>query len=187
MPKEFKRLPTNKAIGIVNNTDFSYSIAKILGQEVKSFGFNLDFAPVLDINSNPNNPVIGDRSFGAGPKLVATLGIETMSGIHSENIISVIKHFPGHGDTFTDSYTGLPIVNYNLGRLKNFEHVPFAEVINKSHDMLMVAHILFPKIDTQYPASMSKTIITDLLRNDMNFNGVIITDDMTMGAIIKKI
>lgn len=186
MPKEFKRLPTNKTIGAINNTTFSYSIGKILGQEAKSFGFNVDFAPVLDINSNSKNPVIGDRSFGPSPKVVAALGIETMKGIHSENIISVIKHFPGHGDTSTDSHTGLPIVDYDLTRLKSFELVPFADAINNSPDMVMVAHILFPKIDSQYPASMSKTIITNLLRNDMKFNGLVITDDMTMGAIVKK-
>jgi beta-N-acetylhexosaminidase len=186
MPPEFKRYPTNKVIGEINNTEFSYSVGKALGQEIKSLGFNMDFAPVLDINSNPKNPIIGDRSFGAASKVVTSLGIKTMKGIQSENIISVVKHFPGHGDTSVDSHKGLPVVNYNLNRLKSFELVPFAEAIGNSADMVMVAHILFPMIDSQYPASMSKTIITDILRTDMNFSGIVITDDMTMGAIVKN-
>ncbi|MBL4934533.1 beta-N-acetylhexosaminidase [Clostridium sp. YIM B02515] len=183
MSPSFEKFPTNKAIGQINNSTFSNSIGKAIGQEVKSFGFNLDFAPVLDINSNPKNPIIGDRSFGATSQVVTKLGIETMKGIRSENVIPVVKHFPGHGDTSVDSHTGLPIVNNDLARLKSFELVPFAEAIKNNVDMMMVAHILFPKIDSKYPATMSKTIITDVLKNSMKYKGLIITDDMTMGAI----
>ncbi|MCT8977856.1 beta-N-acetylhexosaminidase [Clostridium sp. CX1] len=183
MPPEFEKLPTNKAIGQINNSAFSYSMGKLLGQEVKAFGYNIDFAPVLDINSNPKNPVIGDRSFGPTSDIVTKLGIETMKGIRSENIIPAVKHFPGHGDTSVDSHTGLPVVNNDLTRLKNFELVPFAEAIKNNVDIIMVAHILFPKIDPKYPSSMSKTIITDVLRNSMKYDGIVITDDMTMGAI----
>jgi len=183
MPPGFEKFPTNKAIGQINNSTFSNSIGKSIGQEVKGFGFNLDFAPVLDINSNPKNPIIGDRSFGATSQVVTKLGIETMKGIRSENVIPVVKHFPGHGDTSVDSHTGLPILNNDLARLKSFELIPFAEAIKNNVDMIMIAHILFPKIDSKYPATMSKTIITDVLRNSMKYKGLIITDDMTMGAI----
>lgn len=186
MPHGFKRLPSNKAIGKINSSSYSYSIGKILGKEVKAFGYNIDFAPVLDINSNPKNTVIGDRSFGPSPEVVTKLGIQTMKGIQSQNIISAAKHFPGHGDTSVDSHTGLPIVNNDLKRLKNFELVPFEEAIQNNVDIIMAAHILFPKIDSKYPASMSKIILTNVLRDDMGYKGIIMTDDMTMGAIAKN-
>ncbi|GIM28557.1 glycoside hydrolase family 3 [Clostridium polyendosporum] len=186
IPKEFKKLPSNKLIGSINNKDFSYSIGSIIGEELKSFGYNMDFAPVLDINSNPKNPVIGDRSFGANEKVISELGVQTMKGIQSQGVIPVVKHFPGHGDTSVDSHLGLPVVNNDLNRLKTFELVPFKEVINNDADVVMIAHVLLPKIDQNNPSSLSKTIISDILRNQLDFNGVVVTDDMTMGAIAKN-
>jgi beta-N-acetylhexosaminidase len=186
MPTEFVKLPTNKAVGRVNNSSFSNKIRGILGLELKAFGLNVDFAPVLDINSNPHNHVIGDRSFGTNPSLVSKLGIQTMKGIQVQNIISVIKHFPGHGDTSVDSHVGLPIVYNDMKRLNSFALVPFSQAIKNGADMVMIAHILLPKIDPMNPASFSKTIITDVLRNSLRFNGVVITDDITMGAIAKN-
>ena len=186
MPKEFKKFPTNKVIGKINNEALSYKIGSTIACEIGSFGFNMDFAPVLDVNSNPNNPVIGNRSFGSNVNIVTRLGIQTMKGIQSQNIIPVVKHFPGHGDTSVDSHLGLPSVNNDLKRLKSFELVPFTEAIKNNADAVMIAHILLPKIDSENPSSLSKIIITDILRKDLNFNGVIITDDMTMGAIMKN-
>jgi beta-N-acetylhexosaminidase len=185
MPSEIKKLPTNKVIGKRNDGDFSYNIGKIIGEELKTFGFNMDFAPVLDINSNPNNPVIGDRSFGNNIDIINKLGIKTMEGMVSSNIIPVAKHFPGHGDTSVDSHVGLPVVNKNLMQLNDFELIPFNEAIKNNVDAIMVSHILLNKIDADFPASMSKVIITDILRENLKFQGVVITDDMTMGAIIK--
>jgi beta-N-acetylhexosaminidase len=186
MPNELKKLPSNKSIGKRNDSDFSYNIGKIIGEELKSFGFNMDFAPVLDINSNPTNPVIGDRSFGNNVDIVNKLGIKTMKGMMDSNIIPVVKHFPGHGDTFVDSHVGLPLVNKDLIKLNDFELIPFNEAIKNNVDAIMVSHILFNKIDVDFPASMSKVIITDILRENLKFKGVVITDDMTMGAIIKN-
>lgn len=186
MPPEFIKLPDNKKIGKVNSSKFSYKIGQIIAEELKSFGFNMDFAPVLDINSNPKNPVIGNRSFGSNPQIVTKLGIETMKGIKSGGIISCVKHFPGHGDTSTDSHVGLPIVDHDLKRLKSFELIPFDNAVRNNVDVIMAAHILLQKIDAKYPSSMSKTIITDILRNSLKFNGVVITDDMTMGAVTKN-
>jgi beta-N-acetylhexosaminidase len=186
VPKEFKKLPTNKEIGQKNNKALSNKIGGILAEEIRAFGFNMDFAPVLDINSNPKNPVIGDRSFGATPEVVSTLGLETMNGIKAGNVIPVVKHFPGHGDTSTDSHVGLPTVNNDLKRLESFEFKPFSQAIKSQVDAVMIAHILLPKIDNKNPSSMSKTIITDILRKKLNFNGVVVTDDMTMGAIMKN-
>lgn len=186
MPKDIKRLPTNKYIGSLNNKDLSYKVGEILGEQLSYFGFNMNFAPVLDINSNPNNPVIGDRSFGNNKDTVAILGTSTMKGIQSKNIISVVKHFPGHGDTSVDSHVNLPVVNYDINRLNSFEFVPFKTAIQNGADAVMVGHILLPKIDSKYPSSMSYEIVTNILRKDLGFNGLVVSDDMTMGAITEN-
>lgn len=186
MPGEFKKLPTNDAIGKMNNAGLSYKIGGVLAEEIKAFGFNVDFAPVLDVNSNPKNPVIGDRSFGADVNVVSRLGVKTMKGIQAGGVIPVVKHFPGHGDTSVDSHIGLPVIYNDMKRLKSLELIPFEYAIKNGADAVMIAHILLKKIDPLYPASLSKTIITDLLRKQLNFGGVIITDDMTMGAIVKN-
>ena len=146
----------------------------------------MNFAPVLDINSNPTNPVIGDRSFGSNVDIVNKLGIKTMQGMMDSNIIPVVKHFPWHGDTSVDSHVGLPVVNKDSTQLNTFELIPFKEAIKSNVDAIMVSHILLNKLDVNFPASMSKVIITDILRQDLKFQGVVITDDMTMGAIIKN-
>jgi beta-N-acetylhexosaminidase len=185
MPNEYVKIPTSKLIGQANSSDLSYDIGQLLGQEVNALGLNLDFAPVLDINSNPNNQVIGDRSFGSDPQLVGKLGLATMQGIESQNVISVVKHFPGHGDTSVDSHIGLPIVYNGRDRLESFELVPFQQAISNHAEMVMVAHILLPKIDSRYPASLSPTLISDWLKGRLGFQGVVITDDLTMGAIVK--
>ena len=183
LPGGLFNFPTNQEIGVINNSTFSYKVGTILGKELNGFGFNLDFAPVLDVNSNPKNPIIGDRSFGNNPDVVSKLGIQTMKGIQSQNIIATIKHFPGHGDTSVDSHLELPIVYKNLTELKKLELIPFERAIDNGADVVMVAHILLPQLDDHYPASMSKVIITDILRKQLGFSGVVITDDMTMKAV----
>lgn len=186
MPSDIKRLPTNKYIGSLNNKDLSYKVGEILGEQLSYFGFNMNFAPVLDINSNPNNPVIGNRSFGNNKDIVANLGTSTMKGIQSKNIISVVKHFPGHGDTSVDSHVNLPVVNYDINRLNSFEFVPFKTAIQNGANAVMVGHILLPKIDNKYTSSMSYEIVTNILRKDLGFDGLVVSDDMTMGAITEN-
>lgn len=186
MPKELKNIPANKVIGKINSKEFSYELGGLLAEKIKAFGFNMNFAPVLDINSNPKNPVIGDRAFGSDERVVSELGVETMKGMKAAGIIPVVKHFPGHGDTSVDSHVGLPSVDNDLERLKSFELIPFAKAIEDGADVVMAAHILLPEIDSEYPATLSKTIITDILRGQMNFDGVVITDDITMGAIAEN-
>ncbi len=183
LPGDLVNFPTNKEIGSINQSDFSYKVGTLLGKELNEFGFNLDFAPVLDINSNPNNPVIGDRSFGEDPDIVSNLGISTMKGIQSQHIIATIKHFPGHGDTSVDSHLELPVVNKGLDELESLELIPFEQAIKKGADVVMVAHILLPALDSTYPASLSEKVVTDILRKQLDFNGIIMTDDMTMEAI----
>lgn len=183
LPGGLHPIPANQKIGEINNPSFSYEIGSLLGRMVDAFGFNMNFAPVLDVNSNPDNPVIGERSFGADPETVSRLGIMTMKGMQKENIIPVIKHFPGHGDTSVDSHLALPVVNKTKAELEKVELVPFRRAVAEGADVVMIGHILFPKLDRTAPSSMSKTIITDLLRNELGFSGVVITDDMTMKAI----
>ncbi|MFZ5967727.1 MAG: beta-N-acetylhexosaminidase [Bacillota bacterium] len=186
MPKELKNLPTAKVIGKADQEALAFQVGQALAEKIKIFGFNMNFAPVLDINNNPKNPVIGDRSFGTEPEVVKRLGISMMQGMQGEGVISVIKHFPGHGDTSVDSHVGLPRVDKNIEELRSFELIPFAEAVKNGADGVMVAHILFPQVDPQYPSSLSKRVVTDILRKELAFNGVIMTDDMTMGAIAEN-
>ncbi|REB05154.1 beta-N-acetylhexosaminidase [Sporosarcina sp. BI001-red] len=183
LPKQVANLPTAASIGKTNESDYAFNIGGMLGKQLSQFGFNMNFAPVLDVNSNPNNPVIGDRSFSANPKVVSALGIQTMKGIEKQNVIPVVKHFPGHGDTSVDSHLELPKVNKTLKQLEQLELIPFKNAIEANADVVMVAHILLPQLDKTYPASMSAPIMTDLLRKQLGYNGLIMTDDMTMKAI----
>ncbi|WP_438432174.1 beta-N-acetylhexosaminidase [Gorillibacterium sp. sgz500922] len=183
LPDEFAKLPTNLKIGKANSTAFSKQIGGKIGEVLHGFGYNLNFAPVLDVNSNPDNPVIGDRSFSSSPSRVGTLGVATLQGLAEQQVIPVVKHFPGHGDTSVDSHIGLPVVNYGRDRLDQIELVPFKKAVQAGADAVMVAHILLPKFDDTYPASFSKAIIGGMLRKDLGFQGVVFTDDMTMGAV----
>ncbi|NEW04417.1 beta-N-acetylhexosaminidase [Paenibacillus sp. SYP-B3998] len=186
LPDEIVKTPPNKVIGNANSKEFAYSVGSLIGKELSAYGLNVDFAPDLDINSNPKNLIIGDRSFGENAAIVSTMGIQTMKGLQAQRVLPVVKHFPGHGDTSVDSHVGLPIVQNDLTRLRKLEFIPFAEAFKQQADAVMVAHILLPKVDDQYPATLSKKIMTDLLRKELGFEGVIMTDDMTMGAIIKN-
>jgi len=186
MPADLSKMPSSQKIGTLNNKELARRVGEILGQEVKEFGLNVNFAPVLDIYSNPKNTVIGDRAFGSTPELVSSLGIQVMKGIQEQDVIPVVKHFPGHGDTAVDSHIGLPRVDYDLERLRSFELVPFKEAVSQQVDGIMLAHILIPKIDPDYPASCSRAVITELLRTELNYQGVVITDDLTMGAILEN-
>ncbi|MNO71759.1 putative lipoprotein YbbD precursor [compost metagenome] len=186
MPDEYAKIPANGTVGASGNTAAAAMMGKLLAREVESAGFNMDFAPVLDINSNPDNPVIGDRSFGSTSAKVIELGIAEMQGIGSEGIVPVVKHFPGHGDTSVDSHLELPVVNKTASQLAKLEWLPFQAAIKEQADAVMVAHILYPKLDADRPASLSKVIIGQQLRKQMGFKGVVITDDLTMGAITKN-
>ncbi|MFJ7729681.1 beta-N-acetylhexosaminidase [Neobacillus sp. NPDC097160] len=186
MPAGIKNLPDSKVIGDKNNSKLAYQVGEAIGERVAAFGFNMTHAPVLDINSNAQNPIIGKRAFGSNEKTVSNIGIAEMKGIQSKNIIPVIKHFPGHGDTVVDSHKELPVVNHDMSELKKMELVPFKKAIKQNADMTMVAHILMQKIDQGNPSSLSRKVVTDLLRNTLHFNGVVITDDLTMGAILKN-
>lgn len=183
IPTSLSNLPSSERIGELNDVELSEQVGSLLAQKVKYFGINMNFAPVLDINNNSANEVIGDRSFGQTPYKVANLGVATMKGIESEGIVPVIKHFPGHGDTSVDSHYKLPIIDKSVQQLESFEWKPFKQAITAGADVIMTAHILFPALDDQFPATFSNKIIQGILRDQFNYDGLVITDDMAMGAI----
>lgn len=185
LPKQVTRIPSSGKIGKVDDPHFSYQIGQVIGTELKAFGFNMDFAPVLDVRNPSGTSVIGDRSFGSNKKVVSALGTATMKGIQSKGVVSVVKHFPGYGAATVDAHTGLPKVTLGEDQLNRVDWYPYRNVIANGADAVMVTHILLPKLDPNNPSSMSRIIITGMLRNKLGFQGVIITDDMTMGAIEK--
>lgn len=185
MPNEITSFPSAQSVGAANNDAYSYRFGQAIGLTLKSLGFNMNYAPVLDINSNPDNPVIGSRAFGADADTVSRHGIETMKGLQAERVAAVAKHFPGHGDTSVDSHLDLPVVDKSLKQLEQFELLPFVQAIKQDADAVMVAHLLLPKLDESNPASLSKPVITGLLRDKLGYEGVVMTDDMTMGGIVK--
>ena len=183
LPDDVEKFPSAFTIGLINDQQTAYENGKEIGYTLKRLGINLDYAPVLDIYSNENNTVIGYRAFSTEESIVSTMGIATMEGIEDADIIPVVKHFPGHGDTEVDSHYGLPIVYKTLEELRNFEFIPFVKAIESGCDVIMVSHIILNEVDSINPASLSKIVISDLLRKDMGFDKVVITDDMSMGAI----
>ena len=183
LPDDVEKFPSAFTIGLINDQQTAYENGKEIGYTLKRLGINLDYAPALDIYSNENNTVIGDRAFSTEESIVSTMGIATMEGIEDADIIPVVKHFPGHGDTEVDSHYGLPIVYKTLEELRNFEFIPFVKAIESGCDVIMVSHIILNEVDSINPASLSKIVISDLLRKDMGFDKVVITDDMSMGAI----
>ncbi|MBN1534647.1 MAG: beta-N-acetylhexosaminidase [Spirochaetes bacterium] len=178
------QFPGNMAAGIAGNPELVHLWARILGMQLRLMGVNMNLAPVLDVNNNPENPVINTRSFGSDPALVATLGIAYIRGLREALCIAVGKHFPGHGDTSLDSHRTLPSIGYGLDRLGALELVPFLEAIRAGVDCIMTAHIAYPSIlGNDEPATVSAFILRDLLRKEMGFRGLVITDDLEMNAI----
>lgn len=187
LAKNIKRFESAKSIGDKGDIKYAYENGKEIGKTLKEHKINMNFAPVLDIYSNSKNTVIGDRAFGNNEKIVETMGISTMQGLKDEEVIPVIKHFPGHGDTEVDSHIGLPVVEKSIDQLYNFEFVPFKKAIESGADAVMVSHISMKQIDDKNPATLSYDLITGILRNDMKFSNVIITDDMCMKAITNRL
>ena len=171
------------ALASTGNVENAYQAGLITGRELNAVGVNFDLAPVMDTNSNPDNPVIGVRSFGDQPETVATYGSAWIRGLE-ENAISCAKHFPGHGDTAVDSHLGLPTVDKSMDELEACELVPFKAAIDAGVSAIMTTHILFPQIEKGgVPATMSKTIMQEVLRGKLGFKGIIISDCMMMQAI----
>lgn len=184
-PVDMITVPSAMALGPLDEETIRES-ARITGKQLLEVGINTNYAPAVDININPQNPVIRTRSFGETPEMVARAGVATMRGFQDEGVIPTVKHFPGHGNTSIDSHYGLPIIDATLEELHEVELVPFKAAIAAGVPMIMTAHILFPALDTEYPATLSERILTGFLRNELGFTGVIVTDSMSMHAISKR-
>ena len=188
----------NMALGATGDPENARKMAAIHGEEIRQLGIHADFAPVVDVNNNPSNPVIGDRSFSDDAQTVAEFGCAYLAGLHDAGTIAALKHFPGHGNTDTDSHTGFPLISSSYEELKENELIPFQTAIDAGADMVMTAHIQFPMIEQEtavsvstgekiyLPATMSRTILTDILRKEMGFEGVIVSDALDMAAITKN-
>lgn len=175
-------LPPMRALGMIDQPTLTRDAAQLLGRQLRLLGFNLDFAPVLDIDTNPANPVIGDRAFGQEPDRVIQHALAFASGLAQADICACGKHFPGHGDTQTDSHLALPRLNHDLSRLEKIELAPFRAAVAELAT-LMTAHIVCHALDPDLPATLSRRVVTTLLRERLGFAGLVFSDDMEMKAI----
>ena len=189
-------MPGNMAISATDDPANAYSAGYITGKELAALGINVDFAPTLDINNNPRNPIINLRSFSSDPQRTAKYGVEMTKGFHAAGVACSAKHFPGHGNTDVDSHTGLPCINSTYEEMKKMELVPFIAASNEADiDMFMTTHIQFPKVETTthiskqngdticLPATLSKKFLTDIVRDELGYKGIIITDSMMMQGV----
>jgi beta-N-acetylhexosaminidase len=183
LPDPFTHFPAAARVGEKSSADLARRLGRGAAEELKLVGINLNFAPVLDVDSNPANPVIGDRAFGSDPQQVIEISSSWTQGLRDGGIIACAKHFPGHGDTETDSHVELPIVKKTLDELKTVELPPFAHACRTRIDSLMTAHVLYPALDAKFPATLSEPIVTGLLRHQLGYDGVVFSDDMEMKAI----
>lgn len=186
--KGFTEFPSAMAIGATGDPENAYRMASAMAGEMRAVGINTDFAPDLDVNNNPANPVIGTRSFSSDPNTVAAFGSAFARGLQENGILAFGKHFPGHGDTGTDSHIALPLVPHDHVRLDQTELLPFKAAITQDFAGIMSAHVTFPAIDPNpgMPATLSRPVLTGLLRNELGFKGLIATDSLEMGALAEN-
>ena len=181
---KLKSIPSMFYVGKKNNEELSYNVGKLLAERLRALGFNMDFAPVVDVIDSEDNKVIGTRSFSTDESVVSNMAFNLYTGLMDNNVIGVYKHFPGHGYANGDSHLGLPVIDKTKEKLLNVDLVPYKEAIEKGLEVIMVAHLSLPKItNDNTPSSLSKEIVTDLLRNELHFNGVVITDGLNMKAL----
>ena len=186
LAEPFTAWPSAAELGRAHDIGLTEQVARAMAVELRVAGCNLNFAPMLDLNVNPESPVTKDRSFGADPRLVAKMGVAFEHGLRAGRVLSCAKHFPGHGDTLVDPHQDLPVFSGAMERLESAELVPFAAAVAAGVPMVMTAHILLPKIDAERPASLSRTMLDGVLRHSMGFRGIILADDLGMGAIAKR-
>jgi beta-glucosidase-like glycosyl hydrolase len=182
------KFPWAMTLGAIQDKKLIEQMSAKIAEDCHRMGINWDFAPVVDVNTNPNNPIIGNRSFGSEVNNVISSALAYSNGLQDNNILAAIKHFPGHGDTSTDSHLDLPVVSHNSERLNNIELAPFKALMNKGIGGVMVAHLYVPALESGkgIPASVSKNIITGLLKDKLGYKGLIITDALNMGAVANK-
>ncbi len=177
-------IPYMYYVGKTDDENLTYNVGKVIAEELRVFGINMDFAPVLDVFSNPNNTVIGKRSFGTTYEIVSKHGLQLAKGLEDNGVIPVYKHFPGHGNTETDSHYDLPVVNKTKEDLLNSDLVPFIDAIKNDAKVIMIGHLAVPEITKDNtPSSLSKEMITNFLKGELNYNGIVITDALNMKAL----
>ena len=181
----FTHFPPAMRIGQTGSVTLAYQVGLAMGHELRRVGIDLDFAPVLDVLTNPANTVIGDRAFSSDPYQVALFGRALIRGLRESGVIPCGKHFPGHGGTWMDSHEDLPQDDRDQEELGRIDMYPFQQAISEGIDMLMTAHIRYPALDPELPATISPKIITGLLRHQMHYEGVVVTDDLEMGAVVR--
>lgn len=179
-------VPPMWKVGLTRDTRLARQVGEVLGNELEVLGFNLDFAPCVDVLTNPENPVIGDRAFGDEPEHATTMAGAVMLGLISAGLVPCAKHFPGHGDTRLDSHFDLPVLEHDRDRLDRIELAPFERMARAQCPMFMTAHILVPSVDDKHPATLSRTWLQDILRKQLHFGGVIISDDLEMKAVADR-
>lgn len=186
--KGFTEFPSAMALSATGDPENAYRAATLLAIEMRAVGINVDFAPVLDVNNNPANPIIGIRSFSSVPQQVKEYGLAFARGLEQNGVLAFGKHFPGHGDTSLDSHLDLPTIPHDRNRLDQIELLPFRAFIEHHFSGIMTAHITFPAIDSQMalPATLSRAVLTGLLREELGFQGVIVTDSLEMGALTQS-
>ncbi|MBV6878342.1 glycoside hydrolase family 3 protein [Epilithonimonas ginsengisoli] len=182
------KYPWAITLGAIQDKNLIHDMSSKIAEDCKRMGINWDFAPVVDVNTNPNNPIIGNRSFGSDVNNVVSSALAYSNGLQDNKILAAIKHFPGHGDTDTDSHLDLPVVSHNIERLEKTELAPFKALMDKGIGGVMVAHLYVPSLESKkgIPASISKKIVTGLLKEKYGYKGLIITDALNMGAVANK-
>ncbi|MFQ5779815.1 MAG: beta-N-acetylhexosaminidase [Nitrospiria bacterium] len=183
LPPPFTQFPSARTVGQCDSISLTYSCAEAIAKELLTVGINTNFAPVLDVDTNPKNPIIGDRSFGKSPTIVSKHGLAMTVGMLDQKVIACGKHFPGHGDTAADSHETLPQIDHPVSRLADLELKPFIHVVENRIPCMMTAHVRYRHFDERLPASLSKRIVGELLRKTIRFEGVVVTDDLEMGGI----
>jgi beta-N-acetylhexosaminidase len=178
--------PPLRAVGRTGSEDVARRLGEALAAELAACGLRLDFAPVMDVDTNPQNPVIGDRSLGDDPDLVGRLGAALIRGLQAGGVAACAKHFPGHGDTEVDSHLDLPAVDHARPRLEEVELLPFRKAIEAGVATIMTAHVLVRELDDQLPATLSPRVLTALLRKEMHYDGVVVGDDLEMKAVAER-
>lgn len=179
----FTEIPPMRAVGATGSAAMARDLGRLLGRELRAVGFDMNFAPVLDIDTNPANPIIAARSFGRTPELVTELGLALAAGLQEVGVAACGKHFPGHGDTSQDSHLELPSLPHPLERLERVELAPFAAAAKAGIASFMTAHVIFKAVDPKYPATMSRAVLTGILREKLGYDGMVVTDDVEMKAI----
>ena len=182
----FTEWPPMATLGRSGDVALAERFARALAAELKAVGITLDYAPVLDVHTNPKNPVIGDRALAGRAGDVARLGAAIVRALQDEGIAACGKHFPGHGDTSSDSHDELPLVDHPPERLREVEFVPFRAAIEAGVATIMTAHVLVPSLDEKRPATLSKRVVTDILRRELRYDGIILSDDLEMKAIANE-